>query len=236
MSTNYFILSKNKTLEITNNDNNDYIEFNNKNVYILPSNNLNYYRSNGLFENTLIEWCKQFCDKNKTFLDIGAHSGTYTISLAPYCKQVYSFEPQRLTYYTLCGSVALSNQENVFCLPYGLGSTEQCGIQTLNIISNDGGGSTIHSRDNVISKEEIIIKTLDECNISDISLIKMDVEDNEYYVLLGAKETLKRNNYPKIVFELNNMEVGKKTIDLLNELGYKHHAISGYSNMYLASV
>ena len=59
---------------------------------------------------------------------------------------------------------------------------------------------TIHSRDNVISKEEIIIKTLDECNISDISLIKMDVEDNEYYVLFGAKETLKRSNYPKIVF------------------------------------
>jgi hypothetical protein len=32
------------------------------------------------------------------------------------------------------------------------------------------------------------------------------------------------------------MEVGKKTIDLLNELGYKYHTISGYSNMYLASV
>jgi hypothetical protein len=236
MSTNYFILSKNKTLEITNNNHNDYVEFNNKNVYILPSNNLNYYRSNGLFENTLIEWCKEFCDKNKIFLDIGAHSGTYTISLAPYCKQVYSFEPQRLTYYTLCGSVALSNLQNVNCMQYGLGSTEQCGIKTLNIISDDGGGSTIHARDNIKSKEEIIIKTLDECNISDISLIKMDVEDNEYYVLLGAKETLKRSNYPKIIFELNNMEVGEKTIALLKEYGYKIHSISGYSNMYLASV
>jgi FkbM family methyltransferase len=184
----------------------------------------------------LIEWCKQFCNKNKIFLDIGAHSGTYTISLAPYCKQVYSFEPQRLTYYTLCGSVALSNLQNVNCMQYGLGSTEQCGIQTLNIISDDGGGSTIHARDNIKSKEEIIIKMLDECNISDISLIKMDVEDNEYYVLLGAKETLKRSNYPKIIFELNNMGVGEKTIALLKEYGYKIHSISGYSNMYLASV
>jgi len=236
MSTNYFILSKSRTLEITNNNNNDYVEFNNKNVYILPSNNLSYYRSNGLFENTLIEWCKQFCDKNKLFLDIGAHSGTYSISLAPYCKQVYSFEPQRLTYYTLCGSVVLSKLENVFCLPYGLGSIEQSGIQTLNIVSDDGGGSTIHARDDIKNKEDIVIKTLDECNLSEISLIKIDVEDNEYYVLLGAKETLKRSNYPKIVFELNNMDVGEKTMNLLKEYGYKIHDITGYDNMYLASV
>jgi hypothetical protein len=32
------------------------------------------------------------------------------------------------------------------------------------------------------------------------------------------------------------MEVGEKTIALLKEYRYKIHSISGYSNMYLASV
>ena len=235
MSTNYFILTKNNNNEINNNNGNDFLEFINKKIYILPQNNIGYYKSMGLFENSLIEWCKQFCHSDKTFLDIGAHSGTYTVSLAPFCKEVYSFEPQKMTYYSLCGSVVLSNLHNVTCLQFGLGSQEQCGKQILNIVSDDGGGSTLHSRTNVLRKEEIEIKTLDDFNISNISFIKMDVEDNEYYVLLGSEETLKRSNYPKIIFELNNVEIGKKTIDLLQKYGYNIFPISGYSNMFLAS-
>lgn len=83
-------------------------------------------------------------------LDIGAHSGTYTISLAENCKNVYSFEPQKMTFYSLCGSIALSNIKNVTCINTGLGSEEQVGIQKLNIISLDGGGSTLHCTNNNI--------------------------------------------------------------------------------------
>ena len=68
-------------------------------------------------------------------LDIGAHTGTYTVSLAQYCNHVYAFEPQKMTYYALCGSIALSNLTNVTCLNVGLGSNEQVGKQTLNIIT-----------------------------------------------------------------------------------------------------
>jgi len=235
MTTNYFVMTK-KHDNIQNNEENKIIQFSENKIYILPHNNINYYRQHGLFESSLIEWCKQFCDKNKIFLDIGAHSGTYTISLASLCKEVYSFEPQKMTYYSLCGSVALSNLQNVTCCQFGLGSDEQRGKQLLNIVSNDGGGSTLHSRNNIISSTEVEIKTLDELNLSNISFIKMDVEDNEYYVLLGSKYTLIRNNYPTIIFELNDVEIGKKTCDLLISYGYKIHAINGYSNMFLASI
>jgi len=235
MTTKYFILTKNTNDNIEKKNNDEYYDFEDKKVYILPKSNISYYKSNGLFESSLIEWSRQFCDINKTFLDIGAHSGTYTISLASYCKEVYSFEPQKITYYTLCGSVALSNLKNVICLQFGLGSTDQKGKQILNIVSDDGGGSSLHSRNDIKRKEEIEIKTLDEFNLSNICFIKIDVEDNEYYVLLGAKETLKRSNFPRIIFELNNFENGKKIIDLLNEYGYIIHPINGYANMYLAA-
>jgi hypothetical protein len=65
----------------------------------------------------------------------------------------------------------------------------------------------------------------------------MDVEENELNVLKGATETLKRSDYPKILFESNPADTVRRT-DLFeyltNELNYKIIAIGGYSNMYLA--
>ena len=95
-----------------------------------------------------------------------------------------------MTYYALCGSVALSNIRNVNCINYGLGSLEQVGIKDLYIVSNDGGGSTViisnSNSSHILATEIIEIKTLDSFNIRDIGFIKMDVEENEINVLMGA--------------------------------------------------
>jgi FkbM family methyltransferase len=206
-------------------------------TYILPQINIDYYIKNGLFENQLIEWAKQLCSKEKTMLDIGAHTGTYAISLADLCDKVYCFEPQRQTFYALCGSVALSNKENVTCFQTGLGSEDQVGKTILKIVSNDGGGSSIHAETGILREEEIEIKTLDSYGIENIGFIKMDVEENELNVLKGAIETIKRSNYPKILFESNPMyeDIRNKLFEFLtNELEYKIITIQGYSNMYLA--
>jgi FkbM family methyltransferase len=160
-----------------------------KKNYILPHNNLDYYQNHGLFESSLIEWCKQFGSSDKIFLDIGSHSGTYAISLAKHFAKVYAFEPQRMTYYTLCGSVALSNLDNVHCLNFGLGSAEQVGNKELKIISADGGGSTIQElqpHQQLLATETIEIRTLDSLQLENVGFIKMDVEGNELDVLRGA--------------------------------------------------
>ena len=229
----YFILTKPNNFDISRNEKNQVMCLTEK-VYILPKNNMNYYIQNGLFENNLIEWCRQFCKKDQNMLDIGAHSGTYTISLAENCKHVYAFEPQKLTYYSLCGSVALSNLKNVTCLNFGLGSTEQVGKQTLNIVSLDGGGSTLHSsNNNILQTEEIEIKTLDSLNIDNIGFIKIDVEENELQVLLSSQNTLEKSKYPKILFEMKTEN--KQLIDFFKGLHYNIIPISGYKNMFLAT-
>jgi FkbM family methyltransferase len=173
------------------------------------------------------------------FLDIGAHSGTYAITLAPYCKEIHSFEPQRMTYYSLCGGVALSGLENVFCHQFGLGSPEQVGVQTLNIVSEDGGGSSLHtSQHKVLRTEQIEVRTLDSLNLDDIGFIKMDVEENELFVLKGAFETLMKNPYIKILFEYNGSEEkGSNNLFYYIEtkLRYNIIPVSGYKNMYLAT-
>jgi len=196
---------------------------------------MSYYITNGLFEKDLIEWAKQFCSKDKNMLDIGAHSGTYSISLADDCKHIYAFEPQKMTYYSLCGSIALSNITNVTCINYGLGSDEQTGTKILNIVSLDGGGSTLHQNANqILATEEIQIRTLDSFYYDNIGFIKMDVEENELFVLQGAQDTLQRSNYPTILFESNNTNT--ELFQYLKNLNYDIIQISGnYTNMYLAN-
>ena len=228
----YFILTKPANLETNNNKQNQIVCLNGK-AYILPKNNLNYYINHGLFENGLIEWCKQFCGKDQNMLDIGAHSGTYTISLADYSKHVYAFEPQKMTFYSLCGSVALSNIKNVTCINYGLGSTEQVGKQQLNIVSLDGGGSSLHNNNNnSLQTEEIEVRTLDSFNIDNIGFIKIDVEENELQTLMGSQNTLIKSNYPKILFEMN-VEY-PPLLGFLKGLNYDIVCVGGCNNMFLA--
>ena len=234
MSSKYFILTKPCHKDICDDENNQIIYLNSKS-FILPSCNINCYVNNGLYEKYLISWVKTLCSKDKNMLDIGAHSGTYSISLAEHCKHIYAFEPQKMTYYSLCGSVALSNITNVTCINYGLGSQEQVGVKTLNIISNDGGGSSLHNNNyNILKTEEIEIKTLDSFNIDNIGFIKIDVEDNELQVLEFAQNTLKNSNYPKILFEMNNYNAN--LINFLKGLKYNIININNYENMYLATM
>jgi len=232
MSTRYFILSKPQSSPIDENIQQQIVSLAPANVYLLPQVNLDYYVKYGLFECQLIEWCKQFCSKDKVFLDIGSHSGTYSISLADGAKEVYSFEPQRMTYYSLCGSVALSGKENVTCLQVGLGSPDQVGRQTLKIVSNDGGGSSLHSTSGILREESIEIKTLDSYGLENIGFIKMDVEENELFVLKGGLETIRRNHFPTILFESNFDN--KELFDYIRSIGYKDIIqVGGCHNMFL---
>jgi hypothetical protein len=80
------------------------------------------------------------------------------------------------------------------------------------------------------------VKTLDEYNIRDIDLIKIDVEGMEFNVLLGSKQTLEENNYPPIIFECWQdswfQEQRTTLFELLQEMGYKIQA--QHKNNFLA--
>lgn len=235
MTTQYIILSKDDRDAVYDNKKNQFFYINRAPCYFLPAHNHDYYVKHGLFESGLIEWCKQFCNPNSVFLDIGAHTGTYAISLAPFAKKVYAFEPQKMTYYALCGGVALSNMNNIDCINYGLGSDDQVGTQTLNLVSADGGGSTLQEvQCEIIGKERVEVRRLDDMQIQGpISFIKMDIEGNELNAIKGGVETLRRNNYPRILFESNceNAEL----FQFIKDIGYKVISVSGTFNMFLAT-
>jgi FkbM family methyltransferase len=238
MTTKYFMLTRPSVCRTDDNTDNQIVHLNpgKRQVFLLPEVNLDYYWRRGLFECQLIEWSKQFCKQEKTFLDIGAHTGTYAISLANSTKEVVAFEPQRATYYALCGSVAASGlSAKIVCYKCGLGSEEQVGSQVLKIVSNDGGGSSLSPAENerVIREETVEIRTLDSFQLREIGFVKMDVENNELNVLRGALDTLRESNYPPILFESNDRD--PVLFGFLKEaLKYKVIQVGGVNNMYLA--
>lgn len=238
MDIRYFIMIKDKNKDLNNQSDEKFIQTYDKNIYILPEININYYNKNGLSEKNLIEWCKQFGSKQYNFIDIGAHTGTYTISLASLFNHVYSFEPQKQTYYALCGSVALSGYNNVTCINSALGSSDIKNMNKLKIRSVDGGGSSLFYLGDIILNEEIIqMNVLDDYKFENISFIKLDVEDCEYYVLKGGKDTINLN-HPKILFECNNSgDITRRNLLfslLTDEYKYKIIKLSGIDNMYIA--
>jgi FkbM family methyltransferase len=238
MTTKYFLLSKPSADRSDDNTDNQIIHLNSgkRQIFLLPEVNLDYYWRRGMFECQLIEWSKQFCNPAKTFLDIGAHTGTYAISLANAAKEVVAFEPQRSTYYALCGSVAASGlSAKIVCHKYGLGGEDQVGTQSLKIVSNDGGGSSLSPAENerIIREETVEIRTLDSFELRGIGFIKMDVENNELNVLRGALNTLRESDYPPILFESNDRDPA--LFGFLKEaLKYRVIQVGGVNNMYLA--
>lgn len=198
--------------------------------------------NNGIYEYDMIKWCEQFLTPDGTFVDIGAHMGTYSVILSKKCKEVWSFEAQKETHDCLTVSLSINNC-NARAHHVALGAHE--GTAIIHQISEDGGGSTIRhdvvlaSGQQVKLEEEVPMRTLDSYEIKNIDFMKIDVEGFELEVLKGASETLKNNNFPPFIFEAWQDEWYKSDKDALikyiKELGYKVHQLSGANNMFLAA-
>tara|TARA_R110000765_G_scaffold355278_1_gene445442 strand:+ start:3381 stop:4949 length:1569 start_codon:yes stop_codon:yes gene_type:complete len=192
-------------------------------------------------EADLIQSMRQYIFPNKTFVDVGAHIGTYTWILGPYAQKVYAFEPTQRIYNHLCANIMIKGLSDKVDT-YNCGLSSQNGKLPFYERQPDGGtnGFTpIGWKDE--NTYELPVMKLDEFEIKDISLIKIDVEGHELEVIKGAYETLIDNEYPPILFESWEPEGSQLKGDLrtelfnyLYELGYaiEHTA---YPDIFLAT-
>lgn len=65
--------------------------------------------NDGMAECGLIDWCRQFGDKEGIMLDIGAHIGTYSWSLANEFSKVVAFECNTPVFNCMCGNIYLKS-------------------------------------------------------------------------------------------------------------------------------
>ena len=144
---------------------------------------------------------------NLVVLDVGANFGTHTFGLVPVVGEggaIHAFEPQRIIFNMLAGSVALNGLTNVHCHNVAIGAKEgQTEIpqfdysQPMNFGSIEFGAEqreSVHQRRGRDSEsvEFVPLRTIDSFSFRHADLIKLDVEGMEEDALLGAKDTITR--------------------------------------------
>lgn len=198
----------------------------------------------GVPELPIIHWAaEKFKDKNKLFIDCGAHMGAYSVILSDHFKEVHAFEAQRRTYMQLCGNVFINEKTNIYPYNNAVTSYEAANMEaTLHVVSEDGGGSTLcapQASQNVLSKEKVRTINIDSFNFQNVGLIKMDIEGHELEALKGAENTLITSNFPPIIFEANEdswyAEKKKQLFEHLQSYKYYIAEIRPFKNMYIAS-
>ncbi len=166
-------------------------------------------------------------------LDIGANLGIMTFHLANQLPNVtvHAVEPIPVNLQVLEQLVKKYRLANVKVYPHALGDT----VGQLEMILPHDGKTKMQGLSHV--KHESItdwnegdsysveVKRLDEMSFSKpIQGIKIDVENFEYFVLIGGKILLETNR-PIIYAELWENENRKRCEDLLLGLGYTQHIV-----------
>lgn len=175
------------------------------------------------------EWephMSKFFEQNLTedsiLVDAGSNYGLHAIKSARLCKEVYSFEPQKLIHDLQLSSITKNNITNIQLFNCGIGSVNEKkqmipinyedSVNIGDLSVGDGG-------------EEIEIKTLDSVISNGFDFIKIDVQGYEKFVLEGAIDNI--NKYkPTIVIEFEEHQLRKfgygckELFDMIRNLGY----------------
>jgi FkbM family methyltransferase len=141
------------------------------------------------------------CKPGKVTVDVGAHYGTFTLFALPCSARCYAFEPVPIVAAKLKRS--FSRCPNVVVEQVAL--SDRDGAATLRVAINALGRSTLEPHNQLrdvleVQTMEVPVRRLDGYRISQLGLIKIDVEGHEEAVLAGAAETLERDR-PNVLVE-----------------------------------
>lgn len=147
------------------------------------------------------------CGSQTVVIDGGANAGLVTIPLALFTRDkgglVLSFEPQKMMYYALGGSLALNLIENVELFRCALGAkVGSCYLPHIDYTRPRDFGMVQVSEDSGdhVVPVETIDHVLESGNHKRLDFLKLDVEGYEYPALLGGAKSL-RDHKPWVWFE-----------------------------------
>ena len=206
------------------------------NVYVIDDDEFvgAQIRTTGkLWEEWISGEVKKYYKEGTDILDIGANIGTHTLLFSE-IGPVHSFEP--LYHAVVTQNVKSNSLKNpVKVYPYALSDEAQVRNMYLPRRMPHGlknyGGSSMHLNEPAAHSSTPVpveCKTLDEVYNGVPSVIKMDVENHEPYVLRGAINTIKTHK-PAIIIEISNYETSEVP-KILQSFGYTNYTTPDNSN------
>jgi len=153
-------------------------------------------RENDFFEAEILDYIRDSFPKQHTILDIGANIGNHSVYFANFLKyiSIVAFEPIPANLGLLVGN--LQPYTGIYVVPYALSDKREVIPMTEKL---DNMGMSGYDTNGKILAEAY---PLDFFNYNNVTLMKIDVENMEPKVLLGAKETIQRCK-PLILIEDN---------------------------------
>jgi len=158
------------------------------------------------------------CDQKRTCIDIGANVGLWACDLVKSFDHVIAFEP--VTEFIECFKKNVQGS-NYTMYQMALGRAES--FIEMNIVQGNTGHT--HIDQSSIGKGTIPLKTLDSFNLTNVDMIKIDVEGFEGEILAGAMKTIEQNK-PVLVIEQQKHEYQNDmnetpAIKILEDWGYQ---------------
>lgn len=185
---------------------------------------------NGCYENaTLALWAKLASNK-QYILDIGAHTGAYTLAALSANKngRVFSFEPHFMNYARLNLNLRANGfkTDNAFMLAIG----EKSEILPFSISTSidylsSGGSIGVREGGSTQYVQAVAIDEFFDSKKFPIQLLKIDVEGYEGNCLRGMKKMLQLD-HPIVFFECINTQSGQEVQNILEALGYRFFIIN----------
>jgi FkbM family methyltransferase len=191
-------------------------------------------KQDGVWEPNISHWITALSQKG-TFIDIGANIGYFSLIGSRHYAKVYAFEPLKKNYDKLYQSISANDISNITVVTSCAGDIHDSQMELVSFPTNMGGSRNlgVTKKHNVSHMKQINegvhrIVSLDtyvaDNQITDIDMIKIDVEGFEPEVLHGFKNGLAKRSAKYIILELSPyMTDRNKCIGLISLL-----KLSGY--------
>jgi FkbM family methyltransferase len=186
-----------------------------------------FLRSGKAWEPHIVDYISKHVDPGSTVVDVGAHIGSITVPLAHAVGpsgRVYAFEPETKNHKVLCANVALNELQNVTVLRIALG--DRGGTVAMETSPRGDGLAKVTPGD------EVPLRTLDSFGLTDVSLIKIDVEGYGAHVLRGAEKTI-HTSQPAIIIEIGGGEERGGVRELIHSYGYTLQLLQWHDHLAL---
>ena len=187
----------------------------------------------GLWYGPSLEWpptkemILKHCTSFSTAVQAGGACGMYPRLMSKIFHKVFTFEPDPYNFYCLSQNCPDTYTYKFNCV---LGDRHRNISYDHPQDTNRGTGSisSIHAakkNNDVVGNVPML--RIDDFVYEKLDLIQLDVEGSEFYVLLGARNSIKKH-LPLIILETVSSEIS----DFLKDEGYEHMGKAGIDTVF----